>query len=492
MRTALASLAFLATAIPSPAQPQDWSETARTDLAALHELIQANHPGPANSLDPEFSARSDAALKLALGRADAALDYPGYLAALNGYIASFDDGHVAIQWLKPIPVEVRWPGFLTAYDSQGRQVVRTRLSDAPLPLGATLIECDGRSADELGREIVGDFRGRWMLASQRASEGFRIFINNGNPFVRHPERCTFDVEGKTQVVSISWTPMSDEDWDSHAVPLAAPARPLIEARTLEDGTRWYAMSSFNGSPEGETAKALVPLIADMKRDRQAVVTAPRIVLDLRGNGGGSSDWSRQIAAILWGEAAIEQLDIGSDAVEWRASAANAAMLAKYRDEFGSAADVAPAVKRYFELAASGIAAAHAAGEPLWREPDGLYQDPAPSSDGETVESPQAPVFVLTDWTCASACLDAVDLWRALGAIQIGRETSADTLYMDIRRETLPSGLSRAAIPMKVYRGRARGANVPWEPVHRFEGDMADQAALEAWIAGLPSQEITPR
>lgn len=490
MRTALASLAFLATAIPS--QAQDWPERTRADVEALHELIQANHPGPVNSLDPGFSARNEAALKLALSRADAALDYPGYLATLNGYIASFDDGHVAVQWLKPIPVEVRWPGFLTAYDSQGRQVVRARLADAPLPLGATLIECDGRSADELGREIVGDFRGRWMLASTRASEGFRIFINNGNPFVRHPERCTFDVGGKTQVVSISWTPMSDEDWNRHAAPLAFPARSPIEARTLEDGTRWYSISSFNGSPEGETAKALVPLIAEMKRDRQAVVTAPRVVLDLRGNGGGSSDWSRQIAAVLWGEAAIERLDIDADAVDWRASAANAATLAKYRDEYGSAADVSPALKRFLEDAASGIAAAHAVGEPLWRQPDDPGQDNGPARDAETVEPPKAPVFVLTDWSCASACLDAVDLWRALGAIQVGRETSADTLYMDIRRDALPSGLSRAAVPMKVYRGRARGANVPWEPVHRFDGDMADRAALETWIAGLPVPEATPR
>jgi hypothetical protein len=97
---------------------------------------------------------------------------------------------------------------------------------------------------------------------------------------------------------------------------------------------------------------------------------------------------------------------------------------------------------------------------------------------------RGPVYVLTDPVCASACLDAVDLWTALGAIQIGRETSADTVYMDVRPAALPSGLASLVIPMKVWRGRLRGNNEPHRPAHLFEGDITDSAALQAWVRTL--------
>jgi hypothetical protein len=85
----------------------------------------------------------------------------------------------------------------------------------------------------------------------------------------------------------------------------------------------------------------------------------------------------------------------------------------------------------------------------------------------------------------SACLDAVDVWTRLGARPIGRETGADTVYMEIRRVRMPSGLGTMFLPMKFYIGRQRGHNEPVRPVHRFDGDMNDTAALEAWIGSLP-------
>lgn len=225
----------------------------------------------------------------------------------------------------------------------------------------------------------------------------------------------------------------------------------------------------------------MPLIAAMKQDRNAVASAPRIVLDLRGNNGGSSDWSRQIAEILWGKAAIEALDIDSKGVEWRASPANLATIEGYRAAWATAGSVSPEARAWADRTAEGLKAALAAEQPLWREPDEVE---APLADAP-VAPPTARVSVLTDAGCASACLDAVDLWRALGAVQIGQETSADTLYMDIRSDPMPSGLAEAIVPMKVYRGRKRGSNVPWVPVHRYSGDMRDDAALERWVITLP-------
>lgn len=188
---------------PPPIElPNDWGSAARADVRAFHDDIAANHPGPVNRLDSGFVRRSDAALAVALRRAATVRDYPGYLATLRGFVASFDDGHLALSTLIPSPVAVRWPGFLTAYDERGRQIVRSLTDRAPVPLGAELRSCDGRRADALAVELVGQFRGRWSLASMRGREGFRVFVDNGNPFVRRPVRCVFRADGEARTVAL--------------------------------------------------------------------------------------------------------------------------------------------------------------------------------------------------------------------------------------------------------------------------------------------------
>ena len=462
-------------------EPRDWAATLKSDAKAYHDQIAANHPGPYNKLDLGFVRRNDAGLALALRRAAQVRDYGGYLWAMRGYVATFDDGHVALDITSPEELAINWPGFLTGFDGAGRQVVRTRSSDVDLPIGSQLSSCDGVQADKLAKRNVGAFRGRWSLASQRAIHGGRLFLDAGNPFIARPARCHFIVDGRSREVTLKWRPLPDEDFNERFTATAPRAHPDFGSRTLADGTRWYSMPGFDGDPEGAAAKALVLIISEMKRDRAAIIAAPRIVLDLRGNGGGSSDWSRQIAVILWGQAAVNGADLDSDGVDWRASTANLATLEEYRAKWRNAPEISSEAKAWADRIAAGMASARAKGEPLWRETD---VPKPPVSAVEAVAKPTARVFVLTDWGCGSACLDAVDLWKALGATQVGQETSADSLYMDVRQVPLPSGFARAVIPMKVYRGRPRGSNEPAKPTHPYSGNMQDTESIERWIGSL--------
>ncbi len=96
------------------------------------------------------------------------------------------------------------------------------------------------------------------------------------------------------------------------------------------------------------------------------------------------------------------------------------------------------------------------------------------------------VFLLTDGDCGSACLDFADMVRALpGAQHVGRTTSADSVYMELRSVPLSSGIARLAFATRVYRNRPRGNNQPYVPHHVWRGDIADTAALERWISSLP-------
>ena len=484
----IAAALLLATGAPTAsAAAPDWAAALREDARALHDGIAANHAGPVDPLNPQFAALNDRALAEALTRARRVKGYPGYLWAMRGYVARFDDGHVQIGATdKTPPIAFAWPGFLTAYDEHGAVVVRSRADDAPAPIGATLIGCDGRGADDLGRANVGAFFGRWSLASQRINQGWRLFIDAGNPFIRRPVSCTFRVDGAERRVALAWRPLPDSEWSARVGPVTRGPSAPVAARTLADGTRWYTLSSFNGDPGSVAGKALPPLIAGMAADRTAMTNAPRIVLDLRGNGGGSSDWSRQIAVILWGETAVAKADVNSAYVEWRASPDNLAFMKQTLAE-RSTAPQPREVTDWFTRTIAGMRSAIAMGSSLWREPE---EAAAPPLADRTAPSPPppplgGPVYFVTDPACGSACLDAADLWRALGAIQVGAETSADTLYMDDREDLLPSGMMRADIPMKVYRDRPRGSNAPLTPVHRFPGDLRDTAALERWVVALP-------
>lgn len=461
--------------------PRDWAATLRADAKAYHDQIADNHPGPYNTLDPGFARRNDAGLALALRRSSLTHGYPGYLWAMRAYVASFDDGHVALDVTQPIALPIRWPGFLTGFNGAGEQVVMTRADDVALPLGAKLESCDGVDGERLAARNVGAFRGRWQLVSQRATNGGRLFLDAGNPYIRRPVRCRFVVGGKPQDVVLGWRELPDADFDARFAATAPRAHPAFGARTLPDGTRWYALPGFNVDPASVDAKALTSIIAQMKADADAILVAPRIVLDLRGNGGGSSDWAHQIALILWGQAKVDALPAGSQGVDWRASAGNIAALESYRVAWRNAPDVSQDSRDWADRVAAGMASARSHGQPLWHEVDAPDKaasgtDPAPKL--------KARVFVLTDWGCGSACLDAVDLWTGLGGVHVGQETSADSLYMDVRQIALPSGFARAIIPMKVYRGRTRGSNVPAKPVRRYTADMRDTALLERWITGL--------
>jgi hypothetical protein len=228
------------------------------------------------------------------------------------------------------------------------------------------------------------------------------------------------------------------------------------------------------------------MIADMRSARAKLASASAIVLDLRGNGGGSSDWSRQIAEVLWGTDALQRLPATNVHVDWRVSRANLESLEQSYAHQKTGGGLSPEMRHWFETVIAGMSAALARGDALWRHPKGgPEQDTADAAQDALPPPPLlGPVYFTTDANCGSACLDAVDLWRALGAIHVGQTTSADTLYMDVRQRGLPSGITSVSMPMKVYRGRPRGSNEPVVPVHKFDGDIADTAALERWVATL--------
>ena len=496
MRRLLFGSLVFAAAVGTAQAPRerDWSKALAEDAQALHNDIAASHPGAVNTLDPGFAANNDRQLAIALDKAKTAKSYGDYFYPLRQYVASFNDGHMSFGAFGDTPNDYWWPGFATHDDGTGATFVATDEPGAPVPKGARLMGCDGMTAARYAEVTLGKMWGNWSLESQHRYRGWSQFLDENSGLVPRAKTCTFRIGQATKTVALTWRPLPIDRVVGLMDRLMRFERGQFAARSLGDGTRWFALPSFNGSPGSDAVKSLPKMIEALADERPVLSRAPAIVLDLRGNGGGTSDWSRQIAVALWGQAAIDALPLGPEVhVDWRASPTNLAAIATAYAERRDSDGFSPETDSWYRSTIAGLGVAIARKQSLWRHVqfDAEADKATPAATVKPTAAPlprlAGPVYVITDFVCMSACLDALDLWKALGAVQIGRSTGADTLYMEIRQLRLPSGIGAVSMPMKVYRGRARGSNVPAVPAHRFAGDIGDSKALESWVATLPER-----
>lgn len=485
----MAALLTAAMAVPALAEdkpaplpaPADWGKALAEDAQAFHDLIADSHPGPVDAENSAFKPLLQRGLRTALARAKTADSYEDWYFAMQEYAASFDDGHLGLFNYAPMGHSWRaeWPGFLTGWRDDADTVVFNRDPAAP-PVGARLISCDGRPADAFAAGFVGKGAGRWMLRSRRIAYANTLFVDQANPYVTRPSRCDFQVEGVRKSYNLVWRDLPnavrDEGFSAGRSPRASAP---IGLNTYPAGY-WIGLGTFNSNANSVDGKALTALQAEVTEKADALRSANSVVFDLRGNNGGSSAWIYAMARSLWGDDWVTLKSPRSKGVDWRASEGNLAEIRSFRGQVGDN----PQVLAWVDAIDAGLTKARKEGRILWSQRD---EDDEIVLPKDATTGMKSRAYVLTDYGCASACLDAVDLLKALGAVQVGQETSADTLYMDVREQMLPSGRVGAVVPMKVYRGRARGNNVTAVPAHEWTGALGDSDGLKAWVAGIDAK-----
>lgn len=476
-------LASLLSVAPQDAA-RDWGETLRTDAAAVHAEIAESHPGVINPDDPNFALTNEAQYALALQRAVTADSFADYFYAMQHYVAAFDDGHLGFGVSGPTPDnEVKWPGFI-ARDNGARGLVVTFAEDwSGVPVGAEVVSCDGRDAFQIGDDRMGARFGRWNLSSERAAFGPMVMLDTGDPYVEPIRRCEIKTDAVRRSVDLDWRAGGANFYSRYSL-FPASERRTTMVRRLDDGSYWVSLPTFHGNPDSDAGRDLRALVTQIDHQAEDMRVAPAIVFDLRGNGGGSSGWSAEIAKALWGDGVFQHAPSPPATVVWRASTGNLTSLRERFRERDANGNLSADMRAWYVGSIAGLENAIANGDDRWViEPRGEVIQQTETA-ALPFHPPRGKIFVLVDEACISACLDAVDLWTRLGGAPIGRETSADTVYMETRSVRMPSGLGSMSLPMKLYVGRERGHNEPVEPVHRFSGHMDDTAALEAWIGTL--------
>ena len=495
MKRWIASLWLLLAFVAAPALAQEsaggpkaapemadfWRSWTERDLDAAHALVRDNHPGAAREVgDVAFQKALEDGYALAKTRAATVTTFEGYQAVLAAYAWGFGDKHV---WSHPV-LSLAWPdwtGLIVSKQGDDWIVSDEDALGGQSLLGAKLVSCDGKPVNAFAREVIGGFRGVWSIGAQQVQQAPWLLIDEHNPFLTRPKTCDFDSGGARKTVTLNWRRVR-RDLIAPRIRKAAHAGASgYGVRKSGDGY-WIALQDLQtGAPA---------VVAQVKAQADVLRAAPWVVLDVRGNGGGSSDFARQIADILYGQPYVEQVigadedDSGCDGA-WRVSPGNLRQLDFYQDELMP--KISPESVTLITKINKQAHAAAAAGK-LFSGPVICKQKPPPVRMGAH-STLHGRMVLLTDNLCFSSCLILAEDFRKLGALHVGQATDSDTHYSEVREETLPSGLSRFSTLQVVSPGDPPHQG-PFEPQVPYPGDIADTAALEAWVAKLMASPPT--
>ena len=470
------SLLIATSALAAPTREQDWATKARQDIAAAHDIIRDNHPGPVDTLNPRFRDWLEKGESLAFARARAATTESDYWRALTFYINGFQDGHLTVR--RNGSVSEVWPGFLTSTDASGATRV-TVSTIAAAPVGARVVGCDGVPTTRLLNERVHPYLTNAGIAHERLLTASYLFVGETGDRSKLMKACTVDTgAGSPRRVVLDWEPIDKADLAQQLLEAQGMVEPPLAVREI-DGVWFVSLPSFNWW--GDQAARMQAMVDDVKRLAATLHSAPRVVIDVRGNPGGNSQWANEIASALWGDAAVSSITNSFDqTVDWRASAQNA-QLTRASAARSMAAGLTEDAQGRNHIA-DQMDAATAKGQALFTEAEPPTSRGLPSD----YTSPfKGRVFFLTDMRCASACLDFADIvTRMPGVTHIGQPTSADTVYIDNVEIPLPSGDTRLSYSLKVYRHRLRGSNQWYTPWVVWPGGQMTDAAVARWVATL--------
>lgn len=455
------------------AEENPWQNLVRKDLEAIKTAIEEGHPGMVDPENPGFKKFLDIYYKNSLAKVPIVNSMEGHEALLNYFTAMFNEGHLSI-----VPnyskLMVSWPEFVVGYRNHSIIVVDVHdEKNLKLPQkGAKLIECDDIPVEKAIQERVFPYFGAY---SDYLSAAPYLLVNEGNPFIKPIQKCTFEFDGKRTTLDLNWKSIKLSDLSKYLSKARAKQDTDFSIQEMPDEGVWVSIPTFKtATPEKQ--KKLNDIISFLPKYRDKAF----IVLDLRGNTGGSGLYVESLIKNLWGEKYIEWLQENRpDYTEWRVSPLSEKLLqdalqnlATIGGDSDAEKEVKTTLKRLKEASRQGKK---------------LLRDKKVTSEIKTKPDSivKAKVFVLTDSYCGSACMRFLDLMiEQPDIIHIGQETSIDNNYTNGAIVPLPSGLDNVVIATKVMRNLPHKNYEAYSPKYAFKGDISDNPSVEKWVINL--------
>jgi hypothetical protein len=226
------------------------------------------------------------------------------------------------------------------------------------------------------------------------------------------------------------------------------------------------------------------MLSALRRVLDDSAEATAIIIDLRGNTGGSSAKGDTLIRLLYGRAALERSfsALGQTFTSyWRVSVFAVESLEWFVADRARRYGPESADAQEWRREATQMRAARAAGEnlspsiPASATLAGFRELPRLEPTGLARRS-----VVLTDHLCFSSCLMLVAQLRHLGVRHLGTPTSVSRRYMETRRQSLPSGLASISTLQKVAFG-APDPFGPYVPDELLPWGVVGTEAVEQWV-----------
>jgi len=458
---------YVATASAAP-PVHPWATMAQADADFVAHWIESQSITAVYPDRQAFATQRAAARRVFDADLAHVSNYAGYRHALSRFVGSMQDLHLRLNF-SLLPTTYAWPGFQLVYRG-GRYVALS--SQGGALAGQEVTHCDGKPLADWVSQVATYEQLIPGLESTANWAAPLVLRDGGSPFIARPRSCTI---GGRDVV-LDWQPVAASKFAADRS-AATVFRDRVAAVTPfgADGA-WVRLGFFWPQTQAE-GKAFKELIAQAPGLRDKSV----IVLDVRGNGGGSYEWFMGFLRALYGKDyadvhARSRLGIA------HVSRTTPEILAYFKSDSETEIDalVPPDDGTPFDPAYLKYQRALEAGQTVFVSPKNARSVPLPK--GNPVNPVKARVLLLTDYNCSSACIVFVDeLKRFPGVEQIGVETGIDSRTGTGFAAPLPSGNGAIEVPVVTRDGRERGDNIPHRPDRLFTGNIVDTAAVKAWI-----------
>jgi hypothetical protein len=458
-----------------------WRALTIADVDGMHALLRDHTPIPFDQENPAYARWLEEGHHGARARAADVTDEAGYIYTLNAYANGFRDPHIAVKVNQPRIAG--WPGFVAVAQGDSVVVAQRDDSDPHAPeVGARIESCDGQKPSALVKSRVSPFARaaglpeRWSVPD--------LFLDLQNPFVPLAESCSVRMGGEVKDIKLQWRRVSGvpQTFGSDLTTAVFGQAATWGLTEPAPGVFWIGIPTFQHAEREELRK----LVDAVKARGNEMRNARAIVIDTRGNFGGTTIWADQIAEAIFTprvlKAATHERRMATDL---RSSPENISHLRDFIS--GLQGSDVKQDRRHFESRLKGIERAAKSDPPLLR----VGSRKTSPSGGITTQRPHgaaspfpSEVYFLSSGSCSSTCLIFADkVLMVPGVRLIGSATSGDTPYGEVRREKLPSGLTELVLPQAVTRGRGRGALEAYQPDIPYDGAW-DDASVRAWVMSL--------
>ncbi len=468
-------------------------QRAAAHLEYIHNSINEMHPAILEEEATAFNTWNKAGYQKAKALLSAVNSQADELALLNFYLAGYKDAHLGGS-LNHTPYRKfefnseLWAGWLLKATNTGYIVAYSKGDENSPPLNARLISCDNKAIDELLQENYAPYiDSRWNILKARDSAAKALTLDRADVAILNRPKlknCTFLIGESSRSYPLNWSTISASESAAINAQYQHPYHlPFLEKPAPD--IAWIHASDFSlFTPEAVKAQQkLLQDIAALPKDNAL------IILDTRGNGGGSSMNGQNIMdAIFTDKQANEYL---YNNFNYRYQGANAIFRASWplywSEDYsykrlvanqGEESEQAQYLKQFL------IRLKHA----LDTGEKQLYQNETPVTYSGSAAPTDAwrssiKLVLITDKHCVSACLDFVDLIKLIpNTLHVGEPTDADTVYTEIAymQSNYAKETFNFIVPVKKWTKRIREDNKPYNPDILYQGDMSNDKALEQW------------